>query len=233
LASNASRKVLKIGADLVIKFGPKVILAEAEAVMYIRNNTTIPVPKILDAYSKDGNNYIIMEYIEGDLLIEVWGHMPKVERSVIVSELRDYICQMRRLPAPKAVLIGSMDGGPAIDRRQLGSATGGPFRSEHDFNEWQLAQLHPECPPSRRDIHVSLDREDHRIVFTHGDLALHNIIIKDGHVNAIIDWEFSGWYPEHWDYCKTSSFLGSTEDDYEACKAMYEKQYHAEHFLTL
>jgi hypothetical protein len=54
LASNGSRKVLRIGANLVVKLGPKVILAEAEAVMYIRNNTTIPVPKILDAYSKDG-----------------------------------------------------------------------------------------------------------------------------------------------------------------------------------
>jgi thiamine kinase-like enzyme len=75
--------------------------------------------------------------------------------------------------------------------------------------------------------------EDHRIVFTHGDLALHNIIVKDGHVNAIIDWEFSGWYPEHWDYCKTLSFLGSTEDDYQACKAMYEKHYYAESFLNL
>jgi tRNA A-37 threonylcarbamoyl transferase component Bud32 len=92
LASNGSRKVLRIGANVVVKFGPKVILAEAEAVMYIRNNTTIPVPKILDAYSKDGSNYIIMEYLDGDLLKEVWQHMPKAERSIIVSELRDYIC---------------------------------------------------------------------------------------------------------------------------------------------
>jgi serine/threonine protein kinase len=92
LASNGSRKVLRIGANVVVKFGPKVILAEAEAVMYIRNNTTIPVPKILDAYSKDGSNYIIMEYLDRDLLKEVWQHMPKAERSIIVSELRDYIC---------------------------------------------------------------------------------------------------------------------------------------------
>ena len=27
----------------------------------------------------------------------------------------------------------------------------------------------------------------HDIVFTHGDLDLHNIIVKDGHISGIID----------------------------------------------
>ena len=225
--------MLKLSANMVVKFGPEVVLAEAESITYIRNSTTIPVPKILDAYNKDGNNYIIMEYVDGVLLKDVLDHMPSAEKSIILFELRDYICQMRQLPTPTAVLIGSVDGGPAIDRRQSGSATGGPFRSEHDFNEWQLAQLRAEVPASRRDIYVGLHMDDHRVVFTHGDLAPHNVIVKDGHVKAIIDWKFSGWYPEHWDYCKTLSFLGSTDADYHACKAMYEKQYYAESFLNL
>lgn len=126
-----------------------------------------------------------------------------------------------------------MDGAPANDQRKFGFATGGPFRSEHDFNEWQLAQVRAKAPASRRDIYAGLHVEDHRIVFAYGDLAPHNIIVKDGHVNAIIDWEFTGWYPEHWDYGKTLCFLSSTESDYQACKAMYEKQYHAEPFVNL
>lgn len=233
LASNTDRKVLKIGSNTVAKFGPEVNLTEADAVMYIRNNTTIPVPMIFDAFNKDGKNYIVMEYMQGVLLKDVWWKISKEEKSVIISELRDIICQMRRLPVPEGVLIGSVTGGPAVDRRQFGSASGGPFRSEYEFNEWQLAQLHPEIPESRRDMYVDIHTADHRIFFTHGDLAPHNIIVKGGHVNAIIDWEFSGWYPEHWDYCKTASFLGSTEEDYQACKGMYEKQYQAENWLSM
>jgi hypothetical protein len=144
LASNTARKVLKIGANMVVKFGAEVILAEAESLMYIRKNTTIPVPKILDEYNKDGCNYIVIEYMEGVLLKKVWDYMSSAEKSIIVSESKGFICQMRRLLPPRAVLIGSVDGGPAIDIRQFGSATGGPFRSEHDFNEWQLAQLRAE-----------------------------------------------------------------------------------------
>ncbi len=27
-----------------------------------------------------------------------------------------------------------------------------------------------------------------------------NIMIRDGRIAAIIDWEFSGWYPPYWEY---------------------------------
>lgn len=44
---------------MVAKFGPEVNLAEAESMTFIRENTTIPVPEILEAYVQDGDNYII------------------------------------------------------------------------------------------------------------------------------------------------------------------------------
>lgn len=45
---------------------------------------------------------------------------------------------------------------------------------------------------------------DHgKVVFTHGDLTLGNIILSDSHkIEGIIDWEQAGWYPEYWEYCK-------------------------------
>jgi aminoglycoside phosphotransferase (APT) family kinase protein len=30
----------------------------------------------------------------------------------------------------------------------------------------------------------------------------HNILIRDGHVVGILDWEMAGWYPEYWEWCK-------------------------------
>ena len=62
LASNTARKVLRIGEKIVAKFGPDVDLTEADTISFIRGHTEIPVPKILNAYSQDGKNYIIMEY---------------------------------------------------------------------------------------------------------------------------------------------------------------------------
>ncbi|KAH0580986.1 hypothetical protein H2248_012136 [Termitomyces sp. 'cryptogamus'] len=35
-------------------------------------------------------------------------------------------------------------------------------------------------------------------IFSHGDLVPENILIHDGHVSGIIDWEHAGWYPYFW-----------------------------------
>jgi thiamine kinase-like enzyme len=45
-------------------------------------------------------------------------------------------------------------------------------------------------------------RSDHSSRFTHADLSLRNIIIKDDKIQGTVDWEFSGWYPEYWEYVK-------------------------------
>ncbi len=42
----------------------------------------------------------------------------------------------------------------------------------------------------------------HKIVFTHADLRPANIIVKNGHIVGIIDWEMAGWYPEYWEFAK-------------------------------
>ena len=38
--------------------------------------------------------------------------------------------------------------------------------------------------------------------YSHADLSPENVIVKDGRIAAIIDWEFAGWWPEYWEYTK-------------------------------
>lgn len=45
--------------------------------------------------------------------------------------------------------------------------------------------------------------QEHHIVFAHGDFRPQNIMVKDGIVTGIIDWELSGWYPEYWEFAKS------------------------------
>lgn len=44
-------------------------------------------------------------------------------------------------------------------------------------------------------------------VFTHGDLNPANSLISGDRVVGIIDWGFSGWYPNYWEY--TSAWCGN------------------------
>ena len=70
----------------------------------------------------------------------------------------------------------------------------------------------------------------HRILFAHGDLRPHNIMVKDGNVAAIIDWERSGWYPEYWDYAK-ALLIWHWQNDWTDYLVQILEPYHAEYFM--
>jgi thiamine kinase-like enzyme len=49
-----------------------------------------------------------------------------------------------------------------------------------------------------------LAQHQHRILLTHGDISPRNIMVRNGHIAAIIDWQYAGWYPEYWEFTKAS-----------------------------
>jgi hypothetical protein len=100
-------------------------------------------------------------------------------------------------------LIGGVGGLPGHDVR-LGSGSWGPFRSLADFHTYlRFGQSleYWDDKPAVTAIH-SKDDSAYKLKFTHADIALRNIRVKDGKIAGIIDWEFAGWYPEYWEYTK-------------------------------
>lgn len=72
--------------------------------------------------------------------------------------------------------------------------------------------------------------ESHGIYFTHGDLRPPNIMVKDGYVVAIIDWELSGWYPEYWEFAK-ALLIWRWQNDWTDYLMQILQPYHAEYFM--
>lgn len=68
----------------------------------------------------------------------------------------------------------------------------GPFANEDDFNKDLRSGAFPDV------VH----RTGHQIVFTHGDLNMRNILVHNGKLSGIIDWETAGWYPDYWEHTK-------------------------------
>jgi hypothetical protein len=68
----------------------------------------------------------------------------------------------------------------------------GPFVDEEEFNKTLQIGALPGVS------HCS----GHKIVFTHGDLNMRNVLVHNGRLSGIVDWENSGWFPEYWDYTK-------------------------------
>ncbi|KAF9512173.1 hypothetical protein BS47DRAFT_1394462 [Hydnum rufescens UP504] len=93
----------------------------------------------------------------------------------IVMQLATFFVQLRAMPPPPGIAIGSS---------QL--RFGGPLDS---------------APEPVRTVHSVR----HRLVFTHDDLALRNIMVADddsGRIAALIDWECAAWLPDYWEYSK-------------------------------
>lgn len=175
---------------------------EAEALRYVRRHTTIPVPKVYASVNGFGYNFILMERIEGICLPAVWHKLTEQQRDGIIAQLQGYIAQLRSLPSPYGKRVCSAKGGSLWDVRITSSKRIGPFEDEADFNdaliEWAEVFIHPQTLSTIRPRM----RDDHRIFFTHGDMAPRNIIIKDGRVNGLVDWGNSGWLPEYWELVK-------------------------------
>ncbi|KAK7703393.1 hypothetical protein SLS64_009062 [Diaporthe eres] len=169
---------------------------EAEALRFIKANTTIPVPEVI---SSDWDR-ITMQYVEGQTLQQAWPVLTPDQQSDVLAQLSDYIAQLRAL---RGIHIGRLDGqGVVVPSRMTRS--GGPFCTVSELHDWLVK------PPRRLEqqsmywhqITTQLGT-DYPIVFTHGDIAARNIMIRDGRIVAIMDWEFAGWYPEYWDYVFT------------------------------
>lgn len=126
----------------------------------------------------------------------------------IADELHSYISQLRNL---KGDYIGAVERGKAVIG-QIESIEGGPFDSEQEFNEFILGDIVKAAPDLLRHCAKFALMDNHDIVFTHADFAPRNILVDEGRVTGIIDWEYTGWYLEHWEYIQALKHLKPMPD---------------------
>ncbi|KAJ5154949.1 uncharacterized protein N7500_010388 [Penicillium coprophilum] len=127
--------------------------------------------------------------------------------------------------------IGSIDHGPVADHCLLTSVDKGPFQSKEDFNT-ALLEIYQRAAPKHHtgSCPSGMLPTSHSIVFAHGDLRPQNIMVKNGYVVAIIDWELSGWYPEYWEFAKTLLIWGC-QNDWTEYVVRILQPYHAQYFM--
>ncbi|RDX54547.1 kinase-like protein [Lentinus brumalis] len=204
-------RVMFLPFRLVLKIGKDSAGAEADTLRFVRKHTTIPVPRVYISARGFGRTYTLMEDVRGDELQFMWVDMSTEQQSLVLDQLRDYIQQLRKLQPPPCVPPGavcSLCNKALRDGRITSGRPLGPFANEAAFNDCVVEVAEPFMDPSLLPRIRARMRDDHRIVFTHGDLAPRNILVQGHRVVAIIDWEESGWYPEHWELVKALWYPG-------------------------
>ncbi|KAK2811587.1 hypothetical protein FQN50_001929 [Emmonsiellopsis sp. PD_5] len=194
--------VLMLATRLCVKYGRHVQLSEAATMRFISQNTSIPVPKVLCAYTHSGCTYIVMERIEGDIIGNGWVKRSEQSRAKLLLQLREMVREMRELRPPDDMGVASIDGGSLFDCRIPGSSMlFGPFDTTHDFHRHLRMGMDfdPRLDPQIQDL-IKQQSKPWPLLFTHGDLSSLNILARDDEIVGIIDWETAGWYPSYWEY---------------------------------
>lgn len=217
--------VTKLTTD-VYGFGVNDVPNEALALRFVKAHTTIPVPKLI---SCDWDR-ITMEYIEGQTLQQAWRTLTPSQRSGVLAQLSDYIAQMRSV---RGIYLGRLNGEGVVVPSTV-TRSGGPFQTIGEFHNW-LAN--PLKRPNGKSVYwhqiTTQLGADYPIIFTHGDIAARNIMIRDGRIVAILDWELAGWYPEYWEY--VYAMKGLDKIDWETLglhlPSLFVKRYDLEYIL--
>jgi aminoglycoside phosphotransferase len=187
---------------------------ELRAMQLVQQYTSIPSPRAIDHITTQDESYLVMSAKPGVVLSDTFKTLTDEDRVVFTRELQGYVEQLRAIPntTMSGFAICNAGGAACFDHRFDGSEAG-PFKDQHDFVDFLYQGL-----PAQQLRHQT----GYRICFTHGDLAMRNILVKDGKISGIVDWETAGWYvvqcslcciafvvadhmsryPEWWEYTK-------------------------------
>lgn len=81
----------------------------------------------------------------------------------------------------------------------------GPFASVQKFHAHlghDFVRANPEMFEYCQEAFKLCRGKKYSTVFSHCDLGPYKILIRDGKIAAIVDWEFGEWYPEYWEHCQ-------------------------------
>lgn len=119
--------VLRLSADVVVKYGPHVTVAEAQSMIFVAKHTkSIPIPKVfaycthgplnrdIDDYGTLFDTYIFMSFVEGQTLDSAWDSYDELTKTHIVNQLKTYMDELREIRSEG--YIGSVSKGPVRDQ---------------------------------------------------------------------------------------------------------------------
>ncbi|KAF7558476.1 hypothetical protein G7046_g5685 [Stylonectria norvegica] len=211
--------ILKVKKTYCVKTS-RVAIPAAMAVHWLRENTDIPVPRMV-YYRTDTYLYFhcyVFEKPPGERLDHMWDKLSVLERTAILDQLKTYVDTIRkidevhlRLVRPKDWFVSPMSDQYISNATELIWAMSvRTFEQPHKLSS----------PTAREEVLKSLGHIRNislaaKMVFTHGLLLPKSILItSDAKISAIINWDEVGYAPEFWEHTKIFTMLEGHEATY-------------------
>ncbi|EJT96523.1 hypothetical protein DACRYDRAFT_112684 [Dacryopinax primogenitus] len=171
----------------------------------VKRHTNVPAPTLVDYITREtewGNfAYTLMTEVPGRPLSEVAHSLSDDELETIGLQLRGYVEELRAIPNPHSNQVCSASGG-SIHCPQFTLSWDIPaYVDVAAFYAWLRIMVgeYWECCMKGK-LEPVFAKFAGPTVFTHGDLADRNIMIRNGKISGLIDWETAAWMPVYWEY---------------------------------
>ncbi|KAJ5214729.1 hypothetical protein N7449_001898 [Penicillium cf. viridicatum] len=197
-------QIAQLPFGLILKWSDSTRIEEVLS-MQVARKAGLPVPRVICYGDHPDTPYapvsILITRVPGEELGRVYETPSGEDKNSILEELKHYLEIIRgwsslwggqRICSLQGTSVRSV----RVPTHFAGHLSG--FSSDTKYNDTLNRAKKMSSLP-------------HRIVFTHGDLKHHNIMVQGGKITAVLDWESAGWYPEYWDFTTALRF---TQEDF-------------------
>ncbi|PGH02012.1 hypothetical protein AJ79_07750 [Helicocarpus griseus UAMH5409] len=207
LAKQTGRVLLMHDCSYVSKTGKSVRPSEAEAMRLVANQSAVPVPEVIYAQFSGGNGSIGMTIIPGFSLQEHWESLDDETKKSLCHQTWELIAKLRQIPqkpALKHLFQCAADGSPALDPLlEDFEQPARPLESDLQLRSRIYERYIRFGGTLYKDQLLDMLPHSSSSVFTHGDIAPRNIMVDENYqITGLLDWEYSGWYPDYWEYAQ-------------------------------
>ncbi|KAF8851612.1 hypothetical protein BDZ45DRAFT_561039, partial [Acephala macrosclerotiorum] len=205
---------------------------------FLRNQPSLDIPLIKEMRKlnapTDKIDLTIMSRVQGVGLDTIWHTLSLEQKLNYKDQLGDAIKQWRQFTSPVARKVDSSPlDDPIIGNclrlvaptcRKMGRTTDEWFENLEEDLRFGLSLIHETKDPlvieeKFQELKKNFPKSE-PYVLTHGDLNLSNILVKDDKIEAIIDWEYSGYFP--WWAERWLSLRGGTDQSDELFYPLWE-----------
>ncbi|OTA96546.1 hypothetical protein M434DRAFT_67242 [Hypoxylon sp. CO27-5] len=202
--------IWSLGAERILKeyaAGPRS--HEVDNLRFLEKRITIPIPKVESEWvdQETGKYFSITSRIEGVTLDKLWIVLSEEEKRCIAMQVAGCLEQFRRLTFDS-------EGPVNFDSVEEHILT--------DEKTWEIssASLRNVSEEVREMLRVNMP-SSYPYTFTHGDLAIHNIVVKDRRFAGLIGFESSRYRPVWFESVRLASATWGDDREWKGLLAEY------------
>ncbi len=200
-------RVYRIGEDAVLRIG-----AREDARLRLRRETDLlqslppelPAPKVLAFGELEGQVYQVQRFIPGQKLYAVWRDLSALEQEAVIADLAACMEILHGLKMPRFGLFFE-------DDRQMNSWAGylsaSLARTLEDLASFRF-RMFPGIVELAKEYFEAHQQvlADASPVLVHGDLSFVNILVHEGKLSALIDFEYAMQAPRDYELWVIEAF---------------------------